>query len=665
LTVPLTFTSGEQLVESRTVRETLPIEAELPVAAAMSSDLLVDVEGRPVWPIRDEASRQMLTRIAAVYGGRLREVSDPGLHGGARPRVTGFVAALGAEAVHAGRLYAHLTGRSCVEASSLDDLSRLESVDVLVTLSRAITPPLLRWLSGPRPSGEGRATGLVFGPTEADLLRQTLLSSAHAELAGTRRLSELVTIDATVPRARAGAAHVLLGGNADCEETRRAVRAADVLTVSGHSDGVDAQLGPFVLCPMDRPAEASDGRVPQCVGTKHCQRVDLPVSDALGSGRLVSPDEVRAPVLILGACTAFRAEGGPVATRWTFAHRLHRSEYVAAICATWSVIFGTPGGTIRLSHEIAQGRPVGEALERFREGERRDATGFDMVLLGDPKVAGRRSDEPDRDPSLQELFRDWCASNVEAGQMADERLRPAALARPSSGCDREQVGFARHFAAQSAARSPDLQELATKVLASTVSTTRALRAKADTGGWRTSVDADAYRKAMLSLLVGLGFGRLHDWLSARPVLMGRSACPACGDVANRYAVGVARERGADRRLVVCPHCGVVEDAPLDAPAWSLEKHGHSYELHGPAIAPPWQGRLLVSLGGNRTWSEPWPADPEGRPRPRFSPGIAPHKLRRVALALVVGCEWIVLRRDDPISRALYPLRVAAAEAVHG
>src|SRR5882672_8296848 len=139
----------------------------LPILWGSSGDIKVDVRGRPVWPVADDAEFRRLQRFAAAMGLEVRETPvAEGARLSSIPNGPGRVVGLALADPGIARLYAHLTGRQFVNVDHIDDLRRLRDIAVVLLTTGRLSAALLEALYAD-PLND--APGVIFASDEARL----------------------------------------------------------------------------------------------------------------------------------------------------------------------------------------------------------------------------------------------------------------------------------------------------------------------------------------------------------------------------------------------------------------------------------------------------------------------------------------------------------------
>src|SRR6185295_8301566 len=143
----------------------------LSIGRDSSSDFLVDLKGRPVWPARNESECAALASVAKLFNSDIHPIAA--IPGTSRYR-KGTVAAVGTEAVYAARLYAHLTQRRLLSINSINELRLTRFPEIIVTTLHRLTAELMETLY----RVDSFTPGIIAGDNASSLRRQVLIRSA-------------------------------------------------------------------------------------------------------------------------------------------------------------------------------------------------------------------------------------------------------------------------------------------------------------------------------------------------------------------------------------------------------------------------------------------------------------------------------------------------------
>jgi hypothetical protein len=594
----------------------------LPTCDRSDTDFLITAAAEPAWPARSDAEISGLTRLASVFGSVVKRVdATPGaLNGGPEE-----VVALGLDAEEPGRLYAHLSVRTFRLARTLDALVDRALPAVVVTTPDHLTIELLDALY---PESARQAPGIVCGEPGPALRRQVLLRSAAAALGGPvsgPRVDFFPTIGLDVMRA---GHHEVLGGRASVAARRDALtRGAGVVAVMTHCDGVDAFLGEgLAVCAMDRvPPNANERFAPRCRITGLCHRHERTMADAYDSAAILTPEAIAARVLVWDVCFGVMPIGSTVDPGWGIGARLVDSAAVGAILTTWQIVLSSPEHSARMSRDVARGVPVGRVLARFNRSQTSRERRHRMCLLGDPRVRLPRRDSP-------------------LAQPASERTRATRRVRPPAS---SETLLLRLCMSEAAARDPG------KTVSAAAQRAREAieRVEWDTwkgapGGGLSGPLGNAMRAEVLEYAYCRG-KLLEAWMPYARSLraVARSTCTACGRPTDVIKATMRPPGVADRRISICPLCGVVEDVPLSFDL-RIELSGLAVKVHGQMPRHCWTGGVLLasSLQADHV-RVAWPRDLDQAPSTAADlPSRWPIGPLRLSAIFIWDAQFAVLSR---------------------
>lgn len=589
------------------------------------SDLLVDPDGHPVWPVRSQEELVDIECTAKVMGGRLKRLT--GIAGNAvigREEVVSF----DAEAHDAARLYAHLTGRRHRAMDSMAGLRHSRFTSVIVTTVDRLTAGFMEVLYQ-----RGRsAVGIVAADSADALRRQVLVRAAAAALPACGKRPGSVAINPTVDMGRwASRKDEILGGLVAPDAIRRAMaRGSPVLTLATHGDGMDADLESLVLCRISKPpGQADPARVPGCLVSGYCHRLRRPLPQALISKEIMSPDDVSARVFIFAPCFGILVKDAAVDPRWTLGMRLAGNPNIGALLTTWELSFAEPRAFDVLVRDLRAGFSLGHAVARFN---RTDAgRNCRLCLFGDPRVSvahpdpaapvatvarsRRRFSPVDTPPTIGRgdggvalsFFRSYL-DNAILEYSAEDTGGPLRKMDPSLSSAYRALGALKRFAASSHPSDSDSR-------------------------------AETMRRAILHQMFCRGL-TLNNWLRnvVESVIDWKSCkCWACGGPARTAIVTLSLDSADRRRLLACARCNLVEDVQAGATIrFKLNARDMSLRITGRLPRKHWNAALQLrspTPDYRRTWE--WPTAPDGRPAKAWRcPDAVPPGPIRVAFVLV-------------------------------
>jgi hypothetical protein len=555
--------------------------------------LRATADGTPVWPVSDEADRAAILRLAQIFAAEVVWVR------GKRGRLESSpekVVGIGPGTVRAGRLYAHLTGRRFVKVTDADTAFAAEPPAVVIVADGRLDARLLRLASA---KADGMpVTGIVCSTDPDALRRQVLVRAAAAQLCGpvdvervdVRPLRSSGRIDTP--------GSVALGGASETEEMITGLSCgAAVLTVFGHSDGIDALGGPAIVCARLGQSEAHAAtRPPRCQITGECHRLQIPVVEAFRSPKLLAPEAIAARVLAWHTCLGVMPDNWMVHPSWGLGTRLLDSPSVGAFITTWTIGPLYPRQSAAIADLLVNGHRVGDAIA-LSEWRNPPAATMRLCLLGDPRVRAVPR------PALSFDAATSRSATPARGRIAITPTRsedPLAIAAELLAAG--DGGAPLVAALESYARHPD-------GMSDPALLQRAIVDHIVRGSWSTW---------------------LGCWTEAA-VIVDRQEhpCLGCGEPADTY-VG---ELGSHirRRFSSCHACNMLADLPISTDAYLDIPRSRVARLTRWQPAGAWVGRLTLSTTvAQERMSWDWPAKADRTPAEELRTNAWPRGPLRIA-----------------------------------
>jgi hypothetical protein len=463
-----------------------------------------------------------------------------------------------------------------------------ELPEVILSHSRRLDPALVELLffAASRES----ATGIIWGRTRRELTEQVLVSSAAARLNGPvkPRRTDLVL----VPEAG--------DVQPDVQTIRAALTAGSgLLSVVAHGDGMYARLASrLVLCGMGSSKhEAHADLGPACVSTGKCVKVNATVADALREGRLFSPRDIAARVLLLVSCHAAPLDSPVLDSGWGFFAGLATNSKIGAVLATPENTTIVPTSVAAdLAVPLAAGTGVGRALAEYERSATSHTLGNRFLLFGDPRTTAAPADK----------------SELTVHQVKSHQYVPSAR------------GPARAQLAAAEAELAVLQVLAHYVRSdmgeSAVLTSR--RAVDAIARYELEGEPDAgneMRRRLLEHLATMKADTLKAWTN--PGVWSRVAstrqCRRCGMKVRPHLVTF--HSGYSRLVTTCMRCESIEDLPQSSRveiAVALPRVAARYLPRSPRWAAA--VFLVPETVAADTTSFFWPSASTGSPAPAMN-----------------------------------------------
>ena len=528
------------------------------------SDQLLEEDGLPVWPVPGEVELLALQGICSMFGLQLVEARSPRLAAvralatASSERVTASSSGVAVLA----KLYAHLTLRTFGGVSSTFG-------NVHVTQLDELTPDSVRNFLRRNP-----ACGLIAAPDAVSLRRRVLMCAAAA-FAAEFAVSEtscsirepcwvdiwpLIEVDTLETEGR-----TIFGAQAPPWRIRSALAAGkSLLTISTHSDGMDAALvADLTLCGL-REVDLPPRESPLCRLTGRCHRQHAPITQAAETGRIVPANQIRARILVLDVCAGLMFGDGVISPAEGVLAAILADAQVGAVLTTFSILISDWQRLQTLAAGLAEGNSVGEALSRTAPGV---PGASELILFGDPRTQAGMATKMPLGPSLSQsrstktTGAKWVTLNPESANLTFLH-RLLAPPQASTGMTWENASI-----------------------------------------------------ALGEFIAGRNTLFVQDWLRwpHERAVVAQLPCHHC-----RNSVDVIRAKFidpslCDRRLKLCPICGVAEDSPEGSESF-FEIRARRIRLSGWEPPELWAGWIHAAQPGSAELrAYRWPMTCDGRP----------------------------------------------------
>ncbi|MBB4001887.1 hypothetical protein [Aurantimonas endophytica] len=346
-----------------------------------------------------------------------------------------------------------------------------------------------------------------------------------------------------------GTGFALAGRHADPEALRSLLgHGKSLVCLTGHGDGIDGDLGPLVLCPLDRDFLATGTmRPPTCRVSGHCHRCDARLGSQILKLRQLHPSAIRARAMIWNTCVGWPSRKSFVDRTHGAGMRLAVSTSIGALVTTSRISLASPVTIDALCAALVRGVPIGEAVAGHNASAQARRAGHRLLLFGDPLL--RVAPGLARDAAPQPRLRP-----AQPARQAEQRL--AVEAPPDRVADTRLVAtIARLHAEVDEDRRADFAELCT-----------ALAREGLESHW----------------------ARVGASIDVTPAV-----CPHCRAPANRHALQVAAS--ATRHLVICRRCEVAADIP-ERPLIAVRLQAGGIcrvTAYRPPSGAPWLGAIVA------------------------------------------------------------------------
>ena len=525
------------------------------------------------------------------------------------------VVGLGLGTEESSELYAELTGRASGGVyRQLADINP-STTAVLVTTTNHVSNELMETLY----CSNGRTKsvpGLIFARDSEQLTSRVRSIAAKVCEKPTGPNIELYPTW-QIDDQWAGERH-LLGALASREAIRTVLTSnSAMLTLMTHSNGFDALLGEgLAMC----DAVAEKGRSltggPCCHFTGECHRLRVPVHDAVDSGGIVLPDQIRARIFFFCTCLGVMFDKETIDSAWGFTDGLLGGN-IAATITSWTVLLPDLEYLELALRKLYSGMTVGQSVAELNSR----GTGITLAVLGDPDV---RIDALSQESLDQLQF-----------HTPDEQV-------PGDG--------GRFLCALTYAASLSTTDTHQQLAAAAAEELQFYEHAVGLGiTARQSYIGATMRKAVMDFLGSWGVLISGFWTPSA-FRRSRSACvcDACGKSADLFQFEFRQTSIPPRELLICQLCGIRRDAPA-ASQLSVTRCGRSLTLHGPLPEEDWSAIVHFDCQ-DRTLScfVEWPRSGVGAPVRTFElPSPWPPGPLIIGVILVAGAELTIVTTTGP------------------
>ena len=347
----------------------------------------------------------------------------------------GTVWAFGSEAVKASELYGSLTGRPHQTCENLKELTNVSGNDVVLCTTRYLTSSFMHSLCihGDRIG----MPGLICAPSESaleEVCRQRIRQIVQKRPNSNRRVFVYTSLDFKMA-SRGSDIHV---SRAQSRETLPALLSsgADVLSIFGHSNGIDLALPDRQFaCPFVTASAATDLLSPPCQSEGICLRFQNrpTIEAAREAGGVVPLSILRAQILFLASCGVVKVHDGCVDPSYGLAAALLRFADFGVLITTWRTEVTIPGCFNSLINDLSSGMQAGQAVHRFNTSDVGKELGSSLCVVGDPCFALSNGDPFHPIPTLGADHAKESAARLEGPKHKAELLRLFVLRAHS--CD--------------------------------------------------------------------------------------------------------------------------------------------------------------------------------------------------------------------------------------
>lgn len=433
-----------------------------------------------------------------------------------------------------------------------DELRFVSDVDIVVTLWQSISSRLLHILFE---SDRSRTPGIIAATTEGRLAKVVarLLADRTPRAGRPRRVDVLpsVPLGSHLLDGR-----VLCGGKSSVDELRTVLSSqAELLVIAAHSDGIDADLSPAVLCPFPLEREQSSNLT--CVLRSWCHRTSAPLKAALLGGLLISPATIKAKLLLMLTCHSVIPNEGAEYNAVPLLERIIVDGQVSCTVAMWGVGFLAHGEVDRIARIFQSGGTAGAAMRQLlaldlvREGRGR------FALFGDPELTLRPGYRQLETPPEQQTL----------GSLPNGRSFLASLLDGCRRNDRTSTKESTKRFAQVVEKYPD------------------------------GLNKSEVQKATIEVVAAFGTMPIKQWLADSIKLQAtspiKSKCSTCGSLCIHLETDGFRRLDA-RTVISCPTCGIAKDYTTSLGPLDIEiSQDRTVTLRTGSCEDSWEACLIV------------------------------------------------------------------------
>jgi hypothetical protein len=157
-----------------------------------------------------------------------------------------------------------------------------------------------------------------------------------------------------------------------------------MIAINTHSDGFDAQLGPFVLCSIDENdiKRKNLALCPHCIKSSHCRRMNMSINDSIRSLNKIVCNDFKCKILFFGVCNGVRPNLQPYNNYFGLANKFLLNPNIGCIITTNKIEFISTEHVDFFVSRISEKKSVGETLKEYYESELFSISNTRFYLLG-------------------------------------------------------------------------------------------------------------------------------------------------------------------------------------------------------------------------------------------------------------------------------------------
>ncbi|TDH18055.1 hypothetical protein EXU57_24595 [Segetibacter sp. 3557_3] len=519
----------------------------------------------PVWPVLDDKEEYSLRNLANVFEGKLQFVEEGFVKKRSKIIQDRGIVIAWKDCSTIAKLYAHLTFREFIITNDPIRAFKGYNSAVILGLQSDLSYEILDAFYDPLNNGGN--VGFIYSHNLAGLRRQALLKSATLywnNIASIDRIDWYPDIKTLFPQ---NSFHSVIGYSTPKDTIKKTLeKPPAILNIFAHSDGLDMKLSPFTLCPIKSLSPLGDNapsNPPFCVVNSYCYRLNQKMENALKNDLLLSPEKLKARILILNSCFGIRFSPNRINPSWQIAIQLMNSTYLGAIVITWKIIQTNPDLIEPLITEILKGQTIGQSVAQFNLSENALKYDIQFGILGDPEC---------KLPSTPRIYL----------SMANKKKKTLFREREFSALNFLNLYF--NFSIYH--HKGKLKTLAKKIVAEIGKYQLDLFARSNNKPIELNYLISEFFRQNYFELVNL-FSSPDNWEPSKV------SCPNCGCPATRWRYQMDSKTLPTRIVINCPNCMVNKDTSeyLKEADFSYDEEKSAFLIHWPTIQHSWDGLL--------------------------------------------------------------------------
>ncbi len=296
--------------------------------------------------------------------------------------LSGSVGIYGDQFSELGIYYAKVTGRNYYVANSIDDLIKISDLSIVIIPWKEISSHLLHSLYE---CDQKKSIGIIPFTNSANL--EAFISRIIHELSNEKKVvnSSHISSFADISSFKLGNNSLVIGGKADTSTLKTSISSNfEILTLLGHSDGLDIGIGSSVICPIN--SDLKNFEKLSCVYNNWCYRLNDNVSNIRNNRYFISINDVKANVLISLCCFSLILSESKLDPNTSFLAQLVQNGQIGSAIVAWGIGFFKPNEIEELQHMVSHGLSLGETINKYKYEPVMKNKRIRLAIIGDPEV---------------------------------------------------------------------------------------------------------------------------------------------------------------------------------------------------------------------------------------------------------------------------------------